>query len=94
MLSKEFMDRFTNFVKKLPVSEIYLEKYLKKLKSEGTIKGYRVIGTSRIINSISFDVCENTDYYRVLLMYDDSVFVLADVVNHNDSSDNQSFKIQ
>lgn len=94
MLSKDIISRMSSFIGKLPINENYVEKYLKKLKSEEAIKSYRFIGVSRIVSGISFDICEQYDFYRVMLMHNGSRFVYMDIVNHTDSSDNQHVEIK
>lgn len=88
MLSKELLYRLMEFVIKIHANESFLEKYLRKLKSEGTIRDYRVIGKSLKINSISLDVLENSVPYRVILSYKDNQIFRIDVVNQDDTADN------
>ena len=58
MLNQETIQRLTRFASKVSYdkSDIYLEKFLKKLNAEDAIQGYRVIGKSIKANLFQISV--------------------------------------
>lgn len=89
MISKDLIDRMTNMLGKMPVREDYLEKYFKKLKSEGEIQDYKYLGMSDKIDRFVMEVKFKSDWYRMGIEYEpktqnnEARFMNIQVVNHN-----------
>ena len=89
MLNQETIQRLTRFASKVSYdkSDIYLEKFLKKLNAEDAIQGYRVIGKSIKANLLSLDI-KQTEWYRVCFYYNiDGTLAKTDILNQEDLRD-------
>ena len=89
MLNQETIQRLIDFASKVSYdkSDIYLEKFLKKLNAEGTIQGYRVVGRSIKINLLSLDI-KQTEWYRVCFYYDiNGTLTKTNILNQEDLRD-------
>lgn len=89
MLSRDLLERIIKMLSKMPVREDFVEKYLKKLNSEGEIQDYKVLGLSDKMNRFVAEVKFKSDWYRMGIDYainpitKEERFVNLQLVNHD-----------
>ena len=90
MINSELIKRIINFSAKVSLadSENFLEKFLKKLKSETEIQDYKLLGKSLKRSLLTVDI-KKDDWYRFYFYYDDvhNNLIIVDIINHSDTRD-------
>lgn len=91
MLNKKVRKRLWDFVRKIPVKaspiieiSTYIEKYLRKLKSEGEIQDYSLLGFGMKVSSCDIDVKQESEWYRLTLLFTPDGLKSITIINHND----------
>ena len=94
MLSKNVKTRLIKFIKKIsipttPVIMIltFIEKYLRKLKSEGEIQDYSLVGFGARTDTLDMDIKQESEWYRLTLLFSPKELESMTIVNHSNPDD-------